>query len=87
MNGIEPFAESRPLIVRDSDVQNGNATFRGTRILVHHIAALLAQGATDAELQEDYPRLTAEMMAAASAYATAYPDSEQAVAKTQPTGE
>ncbi len=31
MNGIEPFAESRPLIVRDSDIQNGNATFRGTR--------------------------------------------------------
>ncbi len=87
MNGIEPFAESRPLIVRDSNIQNGDATFRGTRILVRHIAALLAQGATVAELQEDYPRLTAEMLAAAPAYARAYPESQRAVGKTQPTGE
>jgi uncharacterized protein (DUF433 family) len=36
-------------------------------MLVHHIAALLAQGAYAAELQKDYPSLTQEMLAAAPA--------------------
>jgi uncharacterized protein (DUF433 family) len=87
LDGIEPFAESRPLIVCDRDIQNGAATFRGTRILVHHIAALLAPGATEAELQEDYPRLTPEMLAAAPDYARAHLAGEQAATRTQPQGE
>jgi uncharacterized protein (DUF433 family) len=61
------------LIVEDAAIQGGAATFRGTRILVHHIAALLQQGASEAELREDYPRLTPEMMAAAPIYARAHP--------------
>jgi uncharacterized protein (DUF433 family) len=61
------------LIVEDAAIQGGAATFRGTRILVHQIAVLLEQGATGAELREDYPRLTPEMMAAAPIYARAYP--------------
>jgi uncharacterized protein (DUF433 family) len=32
------------LIAEDQAVQAGAATFRGTRILVHQIAELLAQG-------------------------------------------
>ena len=61
------------LIVEDDTIQAGAATFRGTRILVHQIADLLAQGATEAELREDYPRLTPEMIAAAPIYARAHP--------------
>ncbi len=61
------------LIGADHAIQDGAATFRGTRILVHQIAALLAQGATEAELREDYPRLTPEMIAAAPIYARAHP--------------
>jgi uncharacterized protein (DUF433 family) len=87
MDGTEPFAESRLLIVRDGSIQNGAATFRGTRILVHHIATLLAQGATEAELREDYPRLTQEMLTAAPAFAANHAFDEQAIIKTQPNGE
>jgi len=61
------------LIVEDKAVQGGAATFRGTRILVHQIADLLAQGADEAELREDYPRLTPAMLAAAPVYARAHP--------------
>jgi uncharacterized protein (DUF433 family) len=61
------------LIVEDEAVQGGAATFRGRRILVHQVAALLAQGVTEAELREDYPRLTPEMIAAAPIYARAHP--------------
>ncbi len=61
------------LVVQDASIQGGAATFRGTRILVHQIAALLAQGASEAELREDYPRLTPAMIAAAPVYARAHP--------------
>ena len=61
------------LIVEDEAIQGGAATFRGTRILAHQIADLLAQGADEAELREDYPRLTPAMLAAAPVYARAIP--------------
>jgi uncharacterized protein (DUF433 family) len=61
------------MIVEDPDVQGGAATFKGTRILVHQIVDLMAQGATEAELREDYPRLTREMVAAARIYAKSHP--------------
>lgn len=67
------YRDAMALIVEDKAVQGGAATFRDTRILVHQVAALLAQGATEAELHEDYPRLTPEMIAAAPIYARAHP--------------
>lgn len=68
------YRDAMQLIVEDAAIQAGAATFRGTRILVHHIADLIAQGVGEAELREDYPRLTPEMIAAAPIYARLYPD-------------
>lgn len=51
----------------------GDPVFRGTRVPVHMIAELAAQGSTQAELLGDYPRLTAEMIRLAPVYAAAYP--------------
>jgi len=67
------YRDAMSLIVEDQSIQGGAATFRGTRILVHQIADLLAQGADDAELRTDYPRLTPAMLAAALIYARAHP--------------
>jgi uncharacterized protein (DUF433 family) len=67
------YRDAMGLIVVDEAIQGGAATFRGTRILVHQIADLLAQGADEAELREDYPRLTPAMLAAALVYAHAHP--------------
>ena len=61
------------LIVEDNAIQGGAAMFTGTRILVHQIADLIRQGANEAELRADYPRLTPEMMAAAPIYARVHP--------------
>jgi uncharacterized protein (DUF433 family) len=61
------------LIVEDDSIQGGAATFKGTCILVQQIADLLSQGATGAELRQDYPRLTSEMIVAAPIYARAHP--------------
>jgi uncharacterized protein (DUF433 family) len=67
------YRSAMKLIVEDTDVQGGAATFRGTRLLVHHIAILLERGASEAELREDYPRLTRDMIAAAPLYVRAHP--------------
>ena len=67
------YRDAMRLIVVDDAIQGGAATFRGTRILVHQIADLLAQGVERTELQQDYPRLTPEMIAAAPIYARAHP--------------
>lgn len=67
------YRKAMRLIVEDDAIQGGAATFRGTRILVHQIADLVGQGADEAELREDYPRLTPEMIAAAPIYARAHP--------------
>lgn len=67
------YRDAMALIVEDEAIQGGAAIFRGTRILVHQIADLLAQGAGEAELREDYPRVTPEMLSAALVYARAHP--------------
>ena len=67
------YRDAIALLVEDEAVQGGAATFRGMRILVHQVAALLEQGASETELREDYPRLTPEMIAAALIYARAHP--------------
>ena len=67
------YHDAMSLIVEDGSIQAGAATFRGTRILVHQIADLLAQGADEAELRMDCPRLTPAMLAAAPIYARAHP--------------
>jgi uncharacterized protein (DUF433 family) len=61
------------LVVSDPEIMGGDPVFRGTRVPVHMIAELVAQGSTQAELLEGYPRLTAEMIRLAPVYATAYP--------------
>ncbi|HTT80787.1 MAG TPA: DUF433 domain-containing protein [Stellaceae bacterium] len=63
----------RRLVVTDSEIMGGDPVFRGTRVPVHLIADLIAQGAGADELLSDYPRITAEMVRLAPVYAAAYP--------------
>jgi uncharacterized protein (DUF433 family) len=70
---LAKYRKAMKLIVEDPGIQAGAATFKGTRILVHQIADLISQGAGEAELREDYPRLTRGMIAAARIYAKSHP--------------
>lgn len=70
---LRELRRARQLVVSDPGIMGGDPVFRGTRVPVHAIAAQLAQGATEAVLSEDYPRLTAEMIRLAPIYAAAYP--------------
>jgi uncharacterized protein (DUF433 family) len=63
----------RRLVVSDPEILGGDPVFRGTRVPVHLIAELAAQGSKPVELIEGYPRLTAEMIRLAPIYAAAYP--------------
>ncbi len=70
---LDRYQAAMALIVEDELIQAGAATFRGTRILVHQIAELLSIGVEASELMTDYPRLTAEMLAAAPVFARSHP--------------
>jgi uncharacterized protein (DUF433 family) len=53
--------------------QDGEAMLKGAGVEVHRIAALVDGGMTPGQVMEDYPSLTFEAIAAAKAYAEAYP--------------
>lgn len=55
-------------IVSDKEVLLGKPTIKGTRISVEHIIGLLAQGWSENEILENFPRLTKESLQAVFAY-------------------
>jgi len=61
--------EQTALIVRDPNICHGQATVRGTRIMVTVILDNLAAGHTESEILIAYPTLTREAIHAAVAYA------------------
>jgi uncharacterized protein (DUF433 family) len=61
-------ADQAGLIVRDPLICHGQATVRGTRIMVSVVLDLLAAGMTESEILDDYPTLTVEGIRAAAAY-------------------
>jgi uncharacterized protein (DUF433 family) len=58
----------------DPEVVHGRPTVRGTRMRVTDVLSLLAAGADEAEILEDYPYLTSEDIRACLAYAAAQAD-------------
>ena len=55
-------------IVSDKEVLLGKPTIKGTRISVEHIVGLFAQGWTEKEILENFPRLTKESIQGVFAY-------------------
>ncbi len=55
-------------IISDKDILLGKPTIKGTRIAVEHIVGLLAQGWTEGQILENYPRLTKESLQAVFSY-------------------
>jgi uncharacterized protein (DUF433 family) len=60
-------------------IMMGKPVMRGTRIMVELILRKLAEGAREAELLEDYPKLTTEDIRAAVAYGAASVAHEEVV--------
>ena len=55
-------------IVSDKEVLLGKPTIKGTSISVEHIVGLLAQGWTENQILENFPRLTKESLQAVFSY-------------------
>ena len=62
---FEDYIEIRP------GVRSGKPCFKGTRITVYDVLEYLAGGASEAQLLEEFPALTADHLRAALAFAAA----------------
>ena len=71
--GLTTLEKAKKMIVTNDDILGGTPCFKGTRIPVHDIADMVANGDEISGLLEAYPALTKEKIESASIYATAYP--------------
>ena len=56
---------------RDKQICGGEPVIRGTRVTLRTVLASLAEGATESEILEDFPTLSAEDVRAVIAFAAA----------------
>jgi uncharacterized protein (DUF433 family) len=70
---LRRLAQAERMIASDPEVMRGTPVYRGTRVPVHAIADMLAQGTTVEEILEGYPGLTREGVGLAPVYAKAFP--------------
>jgi uncharacterized protein (DUF433 family) len=66
-------------IHRDPKIMVGKPVIKGTRLTVQFILERLGQGATEAELLADHPRLRPEHIRAAQAYAADWMNLERII--------
>jgi len=55
-------------IITDEDILLGKPVIKGTRLSVDHLIGLLAQGWTEKQILENYPRLTQNDLKAVFSY-------------------
>ncbi len=72
-SGLSLLAKARSMVSSTPGVLGGTPVFKGTRIPVHEIADMLANGDRPAAIVKAYPRLDTERVRLASIYAQAYP--------------
>jgi uncharacterized protein (DUF433 family) len=71
--GLRRLAEAELMVESNPDVMLSTPVYRGTRIPVHAIADILAQGVTIQEILDGYPALTRERIELAPLYVKAFP--------------
>lgn len=70
---IKTLAEAEAAIATDKAVMAGEPVFKGTRIPVHAVVAMLDAGASEAELLTGYPKLDARLIGLAKVWVAAHP--------------
>ncbi len=71
--GLSTLEKARKMVAIDKYVCGGAPCFKGTRIPVHDIATMIANGDWKSAILKAYPQLTAEQIDLAVVYAEAYP--------------
>ena len=72
-SGLSLLAKARGMVSSTPEVLGGTPVFKGTRIPVHDVADMLANGDRPAAIVKAYPQLDADRVRLASIYAQAYP--------------
>jgi len=72
-SGLGQLSKARGIVSSAPDVLGGTPVFKGTRIPVHDIADMLANGDRPAAIVKAFPQLDANRMRLAAIYAMAYP--------------
>jgi uncharacterized protein (DUF433 family) len=72
-SGLSLLAKARSMVSSTPDVLGGAPVFKGTRISVHNIADMVANGDRPAAIVKAFPQLDADRVRLASIYAQAYP--------------
>lgn len=70
---IRTLDEAEAAVHRRKDTLGGEPVFKGTRIPVRMVAAMLAQGASAEEILEGYPALAPRMLELAAIWVAAHP--------------
>ena len=70
---LAALQKAKKMITINKDVLNSTPCFRGTRVGVHDVAEMVANGDDVSAILAAYPKLTQELVHAAVAYADAYP--------------
>lgn len=70
---LEQLVRLEEMIASDPEIMRGTPVFKGSRIPVHLVADMLAQGATVDDILEGYPTLSREKIAIAPLYMRAFP--------------
>lgn len=71
--GLGTLERARAMVTIDKDVLGGTPCIAGTRVPVHNIADMLANGDGKAAILEAWPQLTADQVELAAVYGAAYP--------------
>ena len=71
--GLSKLASAQKAVECDEAVLSGMPCFKGTRIPVHDIADMLANGDSAAAIHEAFPQLSEAQIELAAFYARAYP--------------
>jgi uncharacterized protein (DUF433 family) len=69
----ERLRKAQRMAISDPEIMGGTPVYRGTRVPVDMVAAMLAQGASTQEILEDYPSLKQEQVELAPLYVAAFP--------------
>ncbi len=75
--GLSVLSRANDAVECDEAVLSGAPCFKGTRIPVHDIADMLANGDSARTIHEEFPQLTKKKIELAAIYARAYPRRER----------
>jgi uncharacterized protein (DUF433 family) len=70
---VRDLEAAEAMVIKDKATLSGEPVFKGTRIPVYGIAAMLDAGATADDLLSGYPKLTERMLGLARMWAAAHP--------------